>query len=443
MLFDEVKRRAIESDDPLERLSLEQREISLAGRLQHMVRYAYREAPAVRGKMDKAKVSPNDIRTIKDLEKIPITTKDELVKLQRANPPFGGFTSVPLSSLARIYVSPGPLYVPWSQKRSLVGARDHYRFLGARPGDKVMVTTSFHMLPGGNEAARMLDMIGCTVIPTGVGQTDLQIQIMRELGVNGHIGFPTFLMTMIKRAEELGYDFRKDFNLRWAWCGGERHGSLLRKSLEEDYGLFVWQGYGAGDVGWIAHECEKHNGMHIHEELLFVEICDPQTGKQVALGEVGEVVVTSFDEVYPLIRFGTGDLASFSTELCPCGRTTPRIAEIKGMVGAHLRIKSIFVHRREVEEAVSKMPVVSKAQVVVTLAGHKDVLTVRVELAKEDIDRQAFSELFTKTCHEVFRLNPDKIEFLPKGTLGSEYEVLVDQRWGPSNSQPTVGPGEK
>lgn len=424
-----IDRRILEYDDSHERLIPEESEKWLNRRIQNIVKYAYHNAPAVKSKLDNAGVSPADIRGIRDLEKVPVTTKDELVRSQRASPPFGGFLTVPLNSLETIYVSPGPIYDVWSPKCVVAFARHIYDELGARPGDIAIVNAAYHLVPAGLATTQSLNLLGITVVPAGTGQTELQVQIMHEVGVNGCCAFPSFLMTIINKAEEMGYNFRRDFKLRWAVISGERHVSLLRKSLEDNYGLATWQGYGSGDLGYVAFECREKNGMHFDNKRAFIEICDPQTGKRLGPGEKGEIVVSLFDRVYPLIRFGTGDLASYANEPCHCGRTTPRITEILGMVGEHIRLKGMFIHRREIHEAISKMPEVSKAQIVVTLRGHRDVMTARVELTGEGVDQNAFCQAFAKTCQDVFRLRPDNVELLPKGTLPEDYEIFVDRRW--------------
>ena len=427
---DRIDRRVLEYDDSHTRLSPEEREKWLNQKLQDAIRYAYQNAPAVRQKLDAAGVAPSDIKTIKDMEKLPVTTKDQLVKLQRANPPFGGFLAAPLNSLDMIFVSPGPIYDAWDPELAIAGARHYYDELGARPGDIALISTMFHMVPAGMSAVTFFNLLGITFIPAGVGQTELQVQIMHELGVTGYMGFPTFLMTTIQKAEEMGYDFRKDFKLKWASVSGERHGQLLRERFEKDYGLTTTQEYGTADIGLAAWECREKNGMHFHDAGMLVEICDPQTGKQLGPGEVGEIVATRLDKIYPLCRYGTGDLASYIDEPCPCGKTSPRITKIMGMIGDHVRVKSMFVHKREVEETIAKMKEVSKAQMVITLSGHKDFITWRVEPSTEISDQQVFQQAFIKTCQQVFKLRPDAIEIVPRGTLLEGYETFVDQRWG-------------
>jgi phenylacetate-CoA ligase len=160
-----------------------------------------------------------------------------------------------------------------------------------------------------------------------------------------------------------------------------------------------------------------------------VEIVDPGTGKQLGPQEAGEVVVTVFDDVYPLVRFGTGDLASYTDEPCPCGRTAPKITRILGMVGEHVRVKGMFVHQRELDEAMSKVSGVAKYQMVLRLEEHRDKITLNLEV-EPSVDRKALSEAITKNCQDVFKLTMDKIEFLAKGTLPEDYQKFVDTRWG-------------
>ncbi len=416
-------------DESKVRMAPEERERWLNQRLAEQVQFAYKNAPAIKEKFDKAGVSPSEIRTVKDLEKLPVTTKDELVKLQQANPPFGGFLAVPISSLNRIYVSPGPIYDAWGLERVKLAAKGFFREGWPKPGDVVLVSTMYHLVPAGLFLTDALDLIGCTVVPAGVGQTELQVKLLHDLKATAMFSFPSFVMTVLKKAEEMGYDVRRDFNLKYVTGGGERHIQVLRKSFEEDYGLKVGDGYGTADLGSVAYDCGLGLGYHYDDEACLIEIVDPSTGKQVGPQEPGEVVVTVFDDVYPLVRFGTGDLASYTDEPCPCGRTAPKITRILGMVGEHIRVKGQFVHQRELDEAMSKVSGVSKYQMVLRLEEHRDRITLNLEV-EPGVDRKALSEAATKSCQDVFKLRMDKIEFLAKGTLPEDYKKFVDTRWG-------------
>ena len=371
----------------------EERERWLNERLAEQVQFAYKNAPAIKEKFDKVGVSPSEIRTMKDLERLPVTTKDDLVKLQQESPPFGGFLAVPLNSLSRIY------------------------------------STMDHMVPAGLFLTDALDLMGCTVVPAGIGQTELQVKLLHDLKPTVFISFPSFTMTVLKKAEEMGYDVRKDFNLKYASGGGERHTEILKKTFQEDYGLIVGEAYGCADLGLVAYGCEAGEGYHYDDEACVIEIVDPDTGKQVGPHEVGEVVATLFSNVYPLVRFGTGDLATYTDEPCPCGITAPRITSILGMIGEHIRVKGMFVHQRELDEAMSQFSEVSKYQMVLQLEGHRDRITLKLEV-EPHIDRQAISEAINKRCQDIFKLRMDKIEFLAKGTLPEDCQKFVDTRWG-------------
>lgn len=416
-------------DESREKMPPKEREDWLNKRLGKQVKFAYRNAPAVKEKFDKAGVSPAEIRTVKDLEKLPVTTKDELVKLQQANPPFGGFLAVPVNSLNRIYVSPGPIYDAWGSERVLNTVRGFVRAGWPKPGDVVIVSTMYHMVPAGLFLTDALDVIGCTVVPAGIGQSELQVKLLHDLQATAFFSFPSFTMTVLQKAEEMGYDVRRDFKLKYTTGGGERHIQMLRKVFEEKYGLIVGDGYGTADVGNVAYDCGAGEGYHYDDEAAIIEIVDPNTGKQVAPEEVGEIVVTLFSKIYPLVRFGTGDLATYTDKPCRCGRTAPKITRILGMIGEHIRVKGMFVHRRELDEAMSKFPEVSKYQMVLRLEGHRDRITLNVE-AEPGVDQQALAEAINKRCQEVFKLRMDKIEFLSKGTLPEDYQKFVDTRWG-------------
>ncbi|MFC1847996.1 phenylacetate--CoA ligase family protein [Chloroflexota bacterium] len=420
--------KVFDLDSPNEHLSLEMREKLLNKRLRNIIKYAYHNAPAVKNRLDSVGISPTDIRATKDLEKLPKIKKDDLIRLQREAPPYGGYLTVPLSELRRIYISPGPTYDVFS--RNIAYSRYLYKELGSKHGDIVMITATYHMVPAGLVLDSCFDLLGITIVPTGPGQTELQVQIMRELGVTGYCGFPSFLMTIIQKAEELGCDFRRDFKLHWAMIMGERHGVQLRKVFENDYNLATWQSYGTADVGFAACECRAKEGMHILDDDMFIEICDPQTGKQLGAGEVGEIVATSFDKIYPLIRLGTGDLATYADEPCSCGRTVPRISNILGMVGDHIRVKGLFIHKGEVQELISKIPEIARVQAVITLSGHKDVIKFRLELKPESsIDEPAFIEQLNNHFQNVLKLRPDAIELLPQGMLPEDADTFVDKRW--------------
>ena len=307
--------------DELEIMPAAEREEYLNQRLSETIDHAYRHAPVVRQVLNKAGVSPAQIRTIKDLEKLPIIRKTDLIEMQRANPPYGGFLAIPPEDIDRIFISPGPLYEP-IQTAAIKWFAKSFWAAGFRKGDMVINTFTYHMSPAGILFHEALRDCGATAIPMGTGNTEIQIQTMYDLKVTGFVGTPSFLMTLIQRAEELGYDFRRDFALKRAWFTGEMLSPSLRKAFEEDYEINTAQAYAVTEPGGaIAYECRQKSGMHLMDEYV-VEIVDPDTGKQLGPEEIGEIVVTPIhNKAWGLIRFGTGDMSSYITEPCPCGRT--------------------------------------------------------------------------------------------------------------------------
>jgi phenylacetate-CoA ligase len=416
-------------DESKEKMPASERAKWLDGRLARQLRFAYRSATAVKQKFDKAGVSVSEIRCIRDLERLPVTTKDELVKLQHAKPPFGGFLAVRPNSLNRIYVSPGPIYDAWGLERVKAGVRGFVRAGWPKRGDVVLVSTAYHMVPAGLFLTDALDMLGCTVVPAGIGQTELQVKILHDLKATAIFSFPSFTMTILQKAEEMGYDVKRDFNLKYVSGGGEKHIQILKKVFEEKYGLTVSDGYGTADLGTVAFDCGLGLGYHYDDQECMIEIVDPETGKQVEPLHEGEIVVTLFSRIYPLVRFGTGDLASYTDEPCPCGRSSHRITRILGMVGEHVRVKGMFVHMRELDEAMSKLPQISRYQMVLRLEEHRDRITLKIE-AEPGVNRKEIAEAINKRCQDVFKLRMDNVEFLDKGTLPDGCKKIVDTRWG-------------
>jgi len=415
------------SPDQLARMPIAERQRYLDDQLREFVAYAYKNAPAVKERFDKAGVKPEDIKTADDLERIPIQRKDDLIELQKTNPPFGGYLAIPIGELPHVYQSPGPIYDP-ERKRGFgsFAAGFPKDFL---KGQIVMNTWSYHMVPAGLGVDNLLRSLGATVVPAGTGNTELQVQVMKDLKVAGFCGTPSFLKTIIDRAESMGYDFKKDFNLKWAMVGGEMGGDPLRKLFQEKYGIFCMGGdnYATADLGGIATGCEKQAGMHFVTNAI-VELVDPNTGKRVGPGEVGEVVVTPFDDVYPLIRFGTGDLSSYVTEPCECGRTTYRITKILGRSGDAVRVRGMFVHPKQSDEAIAKYPAISTYQLVVTRPEHRDEMTLNVELADEKVDKEKLKKELDKDFRDSCKVRFDRMEFVPKGTIPADAKKIADQR---------------
>ena len=257
----------------------------LSKKLGKIVRYAYNNSSAFRNKMDAAGTNPADIRMIQDLERLPVTPKSALIEMQKKNPPFGGFEGVPISDLRRIFVSPGPIHEPGEADYKDLGWAQALYAAGFRPGDIVVNTFSYHMVPF---ALNMLDnslfRIGCITVPTGVGNTEQQVHILRNLKATAFCGTPSFLLSLAAKAEEMGLNVKKDLSLRVGSGGGRDASRISAFSLEEKFGMVIRQSYGTADIGCLGYECFEKNGMHIPDDKI-VEIVDPRTGKNAGTRE--------------------------------------------------------------------------------------------------------------------------------------------------------------
>ena len=410
----------------LETMTVHERRRFQNRKLKHIIAYAYERSPAVKKKLDRAKVRPGDIMTAKDLEKLPITEKADLIGLQKKNPPFGGLNGVPPEELGRIFVSPGPIYEPgeitYEDSRWAQGLYAG----GFRAGDLCQITFNFHLVPFGFMLDSSLKLLGCRTIPAGVGNTELQVQIMKDLKVAGFLGTPSFLFSALQKAKEMGFNPKKDLALKTAFVAAEMLPESLRDSLESELGLMVRQSYGTADIGCLGFECLEKNGMHFPDDCI-VEIVDPRNGKQCSPGEIGEVVGTCFNKVYPLIRFGSGDLSYFSDEPCPCGRTSPRLMKIVGRVDQMTKVKGMFIHPGLVDLVAAKFSEICACQVVVTREGHQDKMTFRAELALPCPDSKKLTESLKKMIQEILRIRGE-VQLLPIGSLPKEAKKIEDKR---------------
>jgi phenylacetate-CoA ligase len=394
-------------------------------KLRGIIQYAYKHSSAIRNKLDSVGLKPQDIQAIKNLEKLPITKKADLVELQKKNPPFGGFEGVPINELRRIYVSPGPIYEPGEKEYDEIAWAQAMVAGGFRPGDIVINTFSYHMVPFAYMVDNSLHRIGCITIPTGVGNTEQQVNILRNLKVNAYCGTPSFLLAIGERAVEMGLDLKKDLHLDVGFVAAEMLPESLRSKLEDMFGMIICQSYGTADIGCLGYECMNKNGMHIPDDKI-VEIVDPETGKQLPPGKPGEIVATTFSRVYPLIRFGTGDLSILAEGLCPCGRTSPRLVKILGRVDQVTKVRGLFVHPGQVDEIASKHSQIGKYQVIVSRKEHKDGMTFRAELEEAPPD-EGLKEEIEKTIRDIIKLRGE-VQFVPAGTIPEGAKKIDDQR---------------
>ena len=413
-------------DEQLETLAWEEKKRLMENQLQRAVLIAYEEAPAMREKFKEAGMGPTDIRSLEDLQSLAITPKAQMRQQQQASPPFGGFLGVDLNKLRRIYTSPGAIFDPEGHQADYWRLQGVFFNTGFRPGDRVLNTFSYHLTPGGLMCDEALSGIGCTVVPGGIGNTETQVQLMEELKLTGYVGVPSFLQAIIERAEQEGKDFRRDFALQIAVTAGEMLTAASRKRLKEDYGILVRQFLATADVGGIAYECGEKNGMHFADYRV-IEVVDPETGKQLGPGQVGEVVVTLLENpVYPLIRFGTGDLSYYEEQPCPCGRTSPRLMKLVGRVDQVTKVRGMFIHPSQVEEVVAVFPEIQTAQAVVEREQDRDKLTFRVVLTEASSQEELASPLQEK-IRAVLKLRAD-VTFVSASDLQEAEKRILDLR---------------
>ena len=401
----------------------EVREARLGARLAATVAHAHGHAPRERRALDAAGVAPGDVRGLDDLEKLPITRKDALPAMQGEEPPFGGLLGVPRERLARVFMSPGPIYDPQGDGEDFWRFRHALAAAGFRRGETVHNSASYHLTPLGFMLDAAARSHGCVVIPAGVGQTELQVKVAHHLGATAYLGTPSFLHTLVTRARELGTPLR----LEAAFVVAEMLPESLRAELEAEFGILVLQGYGTADLGCVAYECAQKEGWHAHPECI-VEVLDLETGRGAAPGQPGEVVVTLFDETYPLLRFATGDISTFAPDVpCGCSRTAPRLAGLAGRIGDAVKVKGMFVRGAEIAAAMQRFPEVKRFQAVVTREKHQDQLAYAVELSAPVDDEAAFSARVASALREAVKIRGE-VRLVPPGTIPESAKRVDDRR---------------
>ena len=404
---------AFETRDPRER------ERALMAALPKQLGHAKANAPAFARIL--VGVDPREITSRKALAQLPVTRKSDLKELQHAAPPFGGLAATAPGRLARLYMSPGPIFDPegrgadwWRMARPMFAA-------GIRPGDVVQNCFSYHFTP----AASMLECgahaLGCAVIPAGTGQTEMQVQSMAELKPSAYVGTPSFLKIILEKAAELGADVS---SVKRAVVGAEALPPSLRRWLQEHGVARVQQIYASADLGNIAYESEALEGMIIDEEVI-VEILRPGTGDPVAEGEVGEVVVTTLNADYPLIRFATGDLSAVLPGASPCGRTNMRIRGWMGRADQATKVKGMFVHPSQVAEVVKRHREILKARLIVDNPGGQDRMTLHCEVVEGT--PPALAQSVAGSLRDVTKLRGEATLRKP-GELPNDGKVIEDAK---------------
>jgi phenylacetate-CoA ligase len=273
--------------------------------LAKMVKLGYKKSSSLKNIFDTNKIDPKKIKSRKDLEILPVTSREKLVEMEQKQPPYAGLEN-PDIKYDRIFTSPGPVYEPHLSETDYLWARAFFA-AGIGPNDIALNAFSYHLVAAGLTFHTGLRKVGATVIPSGTSSSQIQVQLIKDLNVTAYVGTPSFLMSIIDKAKEIGFDFRKDFCVKKACFAAEPLLPALRQRFENEFGINTYQMYGATEVGDVAYECSEKKGWHICEETI-VEIVDPATGKNVPDGELGEIVVTRLNNIFFLLRFGTGDL---------------------------------------------------------------------------------------------------------------------------------------
>jgi phenylacetate-CoA ligase len=408
--------------DLLETRDPAQREADLLLRLPHLLAQAQK---AQGWSQILAGVNPADITSRSALAQLPVTRKSNLKEQQSRIRPFGGLNILPSRDMARIFMSPGPIFDPqgahedWGQF-----ARPLYA-LGVRSGHLIQNCFSYHFTPGAFMVEAGAAKLGCSVLPAGSGQTEMQVLAMNHLRPEIYTGTPSFLKIILEKARQMGLDVS---SLQYALVGGEALPPSLRGALQS-YGVpHVLQMYGVADIGCIAYETETDGvanpGMVLNEDLL-LEIVRPGTGEPVMAGEVGEVLITNFNLDYPLIRFGTGDLSAILPGIAPCGRSNMRLRGWLGRSDQAVKVRGMFVHPNQVAEIVQRHVQIRKARLVVSGSAGRDEMVLYCEVDGIVSDEQ-MTEI-QASIREVSNLRGD-VKLLAPGSLVSDGLVIEDVR---------------
>jgi len=411
---------ALETRDPAAR------ESALLAALPGQIAHAQKNAPAFAEILKDIKAA--DITSRNALAKLPVIRKYELLEKQKASRAagssvFGGFSAVSYGQqMPRVFSSPGPLYEPegsrpdyWRMARAIAAA-------GFQSGELIHNCFSYHFTPAGSMMETGAHALGCTVFPGGIGQTEQQVQAMAELQPAGYIGTPSFLKIILEKAVEMGVALP---SVKKALVSGEAFPPSLRDWMTEG-GVNAYQCYATADVGLIAYETSARQGLVIDEGVI-VEIVRPGTGDPVPEGEVGELVITSLNPDYPLIRFGTGDLSAILSGHCPTGRTNQRIKGWMGRADQTTKVRGMFVHPGQVAEVVKRFPSALRARLIVQGEMANDSMALHVETTAVHGAEAELKAQIAEAIRDVTKLRSD-VHLVAPGTLANDGKVIEDAR---------------
>ena len=404
--------------DPLETRDPAQREAELLAALPGLLRHAQTSAPALAAHL--AGHDPDAVTTGAALAALPVLRKGELLRLQQAAPPFGGLLATPLEQLAKVFVSPGPIFDPEGTRP------DYWRFAralhaaGFRRGDLVHNSFAYHLTPAGSIIESAARALGCPVFPAGTGQTEQQLRAIQQLRPAAYAGTPSFLKTLLERGRADGVDLSC---LKKAVVSGEALPRALAEELRDDAGIDAYQSYGTADLGLVAYETPAREGLVVDEGVL-VEIVQPGTGDPVPAGEVGELLVTTFNPDYPLVRFATGDLSAVLPGLSPCGRTNLRLRGWLGRADQTTKVKGMFVYPSQIAEVRRRHPEIGRARLVVERADSRDQMTLHCEVAAP---AQGLEAAVAASLRAATSLR-GAVRLVATGSLANDGKVIDDRR---------------
>ena len=366
-----------------------------------------------------AGIDAHAVNSRSGLAKLPVLRKSDIAALQKEHPPFGGLNVTPPGKARRLLMSPGPIFEPEGDGRDWWGAARALYAAGFRSGDVVHNSFAYHLTPGAFILESGAHALACAVIPGGVGNTEQQLEAIAHYKPSGYVGTPDFLKILLDTAEKTGKDAS---SIKRGLVSGAALPASLRGELARR-GVAVLQCYATAELGVIAYESEAREGLIVNETVI-VEIVRPGAGDPVAEGEVGEVVVTSFNADYPMIRLGTGDLSALLPGVSPCGRTNRRIKGWMGRADQTAKVKGMFVHPRQVAEVGARHPQLKRLRLVVSRAGEQDTMTLMAESAVPDAPLET---AIAATLQAVTKLK-GTVKLVAPGSLPNDGKVIADER---------------
>ena len=403
--------------DELETRAPEAREAALMAALSGKIANAKARAPGFAALLEG--VDPEAVDSRDALAALPVLRKSELIERQQAGPPFGGLSALSLGEVPRVFASPGPIFEPQGRRQNHWRLARALHAAGFRAGELVHNAFSYHLTPGGWMMDDAAQALGCSVFPAGVGNSEQQAQAIAHLKPSAYSGTPDFLKVVLDKGAELGLDLS---SITKAIVSG----GALFPSLREDYaerGVAVLQCYATADLGLIAYESPAKEGLILDEEII-VEIVRPGTGEPLPEGEVGEVLVTTLDPDYPLIRFATGDLSAILPGPSPCGRSAPRIKGWMGRADQTTKVKGMFIHPSQVAQVLARHPEIGRARLVVTREAESDQMILQCEVEGGEL---ALAEAIAGSLQDVCKMKGG-VEFYEPGSLPNDGKVIDDQR---------------